>query len=67
VAVGWYALHGSTAAIFREGNMKQETTWLVLGQEWRDLSLIMFGMGVGTFLTLMVKMELNDRKKRKQK
>lgn len=47
--------------------MKQETTWLVLGQEWRDLSLIMFGIGVGTFLTLMVNMELNDRKKRKQK
>jgi hypothetical protein len=47
--------------------MKQETTWLVLGQEWRDLSLIMFGIGVGTFLTLMTMMELNNRKSRKQK
>jgi hypothetical protein len=47
--------------------MKQETTWLVLGQEWRDLSLIMFGVGVGTFLTLMTMMELKNRKGRKQK
>ncbi len=67
MAVGWYTNYGSTATIFREGNMKQETTWLVLGQEWRDLSLIMFGIGVGTFLTLMTIMELNNRKSRKQK
>jgi len=30
--------------------MKQETTWLVLGQEWRDLSLLLFGMAMGGLL-----------------
>lgn len=61
MAVDWYTNYGSTATIFREGNMKQEI-WITMGQEWRDLALMLFGMGLGIGIGVIVMIERQGRK-----